>query len=270
MCKVLKVSRSSYYAWLIRPESRRARENRRLLVKIKAIHKRSRNTYGSPRVHRELIAKGEACNRKRIARLMSDADIRAKQKRRFVVTTDSKHNLPVAANLLHRQFDVEMPNRVWVSDITYIPTGEGWLYLATVMDLYSKQIVGWSMEKSLESALVKDALSMALTKRRPTVGLIHHSDRGKQYASGEYQRMLMSNGIIPSMSRKGNCWDNAPMESFFHTLKTELVHHKRYQTRREANRDIFEYIEVFYNRQRLHSSLGYNTPAEYERAARAA
>jgi len=270
MCKVLKVSRSGYYASVVRPESSRARENRRLLVKIKAIHKGSRNTYGSPRVHRKLRAEGETCNRKRVARLMSDADIRAKQKRRFVATTNSKHNLPVAANLLDRQFNAVSPNSVWVSDITYIPTSEGWLYLATVMDLYSRQIVGWSMGDSMERSLVKDALSMAIRKRRPGEGLLHHSDRGSQYASTEYQGMLMRNGITPSMSRKGNCWDNAPMESFFHTLKTELVHHKHYLTRREARRDIFEYIEVFYNRQRLHSSLGYKTPTEYEQASIAA
>lgn len=270
MCNVLKVSRSGYYASFVRPESRRAHENRILLVKIKAIHKGSRNTYGSPRVHRKLRAEGETCNQKRVARLMSDADIRAKQKRSFVATTDSKHSLPVAANLLDRQFDAVSPNRVWVSNITYIPTSEGWLYLATIMDLYSRQIIGWSMGDSLERSLVKGALSMAIRNRRPPEGLLHHSDRGSQYASAEYQGMLMRNGIIPSMSRKGNCWDNAPMESFFHTLKTELIHHKRYRTRHEARRDIFEYIEVFYNRQRLHSSLGYKTPMEYERAAIAA
>ena len=195
---------------------------------------------------------------------MRAAGIRAKQKRKFVVTTDSKHDLPVAENLLDRQFDVSKPNTVWMADITYIPTDEGWLYLSAVMDLCSKGIAGWSMDGRMEAELVKDALRMAYARRNPSHGLLHHSDRGSQYASREYQTLLKGYGMQVSMSRKGDCWDNAPMESFVHTLKTELTHHKKYRTREQARRDIFEYIEVFYNRQRLHSSLGYKSPAEFE------
>jgi len=264
LCRVLKVSRSGYYTWRMRPESTRSMENRRLLARIKAVHKKSRRTYGSPRIHEALKAGGETCGRKRVERLMAENGIRAKQKRKFVATTDSKHALPVVENLLDRQFDVIKPNTVWTADITYIPTDEGWLYLAGTMDLCSKTIVGWSMSESLERALVIDALKMAYRRRRPGEGLIHHSDRGSQYASEDYRKLLESYGMQASMSRKGDCWDNAPMESFFGTLKKELVHHRRYRTREEARRDIFEYIEVFYNRERLHSSLGYLSPADYE------
>ena len=215
-------------------------------------------------MHGQLMAEGERCGRGRVERLMAANGIRAKQKRKFVATTDSKHNLPVAENILRREFTVEEPDKVWVSDITYIPTDEGWLYLAGVLDLCSKTAVGWSMRESLERELVIDALTMAYRRRRPGEGLIHHSDRGSQYASEDYRKLLDSYGMQTSMSRKGDCWDNAPMESFFGTLKKELVHHRRYRTREEARREIFEYIEVFYNRERLHSSLGYLSPADCE------
>lgn len=264
MCRVLKVSRSGYYAWRMRPESKRTKANALLLARIKTVHEKSKKTYGSPRVHAQLVADGETCSIGRVARLMSANDMIAKQKRKFVATTDSKHDLPVAPNILDRNFVVDEPDRVWVSDITYIPTDEGWLYLAGVMDLCSKTAVGWSMGDSLERKLVIDALNMAYRRREPMTGLIHHSDRGSQYASDDYRYLLEEYGMVMSMSRKGNCWDNAPMESFFATLKKELVHHRRYRTREEARRDIFEFIEVFYNRQRMHSSLGYLSPADYE------
>lgn len=264
MSRVLRVSRSGYYSWRSRPESERVQENEKLLERIKAIHKKSRRTYGSPRVQRQLAKEGESCGKGRVARLMRGAGIRAKQQRKFRVTTDSKHNFPVAENRLNRQFVVSAPNTVWTADITYIPTQEGWLYLSAVMDLCSKGIAGWSMAEQMEKGLVKDALRMAQARRNPARGLLHHSDRGSQYASADYQKLLRDYGMQVSMSRKGDCWDNAPMESFFHTLKTELTHHKKYQTREEAKRDIFEYIEVFYNRERLHSSLGYKSPLEFE------
>ena len=264
MCRVLKVSRSGYYAWRGRPASERDAENRRLLDRIRIVYKKSRKTYGSPRVHSQLVLDGEKCSRGRVERLMSANGIRAKGRRKFVATTDSKHDLPVAENLLDREFSVEEPNRVWISDITYIPTDEGWLYLAGVLDLCSRTAVGWSMSESLERHLVMDALEMAHRRRKPGRGLIHHSDRGSQYASHDYRKLLSDYGMQMSMSRKGNCWDNAVMESFFGTLKKELVHHRRYRSREEARREIFEFIEVFYNRQRLHSSLGYLPPLEYE------
>lgn len=265
MCRALEVSRSGFYAWRGRPASKRSTQNRLLLERIKAVHRKSRKTYGSPRVHVQLVAEGERCGRGRVERLMRANGIRAKQKRKFVATTDSKHDLPVAENILDREFRVEEPNTVWSSDITYIPTDEGWLYLAGVLDLCSKTVVGWSMSESLEKGLVMDALRMAHRRRRPGAGLIHHSDRGSQYASNDYRKLLKDYGMQMSMSRKGDCWDNAVMESFFGTLKKELVHHRRYRTRAEARRDIFEFIEVFYNRERLHSSLGYMSPAAYEK-----
>jgi putative transposase len=265
MCRALDVSISGFYAWRKRPASRRGMKNRLLVDRIKTIHKRSRNTYGSPRVHVQLVAEGELCGRGRVERLMRVNGIRAKQKRKFVVTTDSKHDLPVAENILEREFHVEEPNTVWSSDITYIPTDEGWLYLAGVLDLCSRTAVGWSMSETLEKRLVLDALKMAYRRRRPGKGLLHHSDRGSQYASDDYGNLLKSYGMRMSMSRKGDCWDNAVMESFFGTLKKELVHHRKYRTRAEARQDIFEFIEVFYNRERLHSSLGYMSPANYEK-----
>lgn len=270
MCHVLGVSRSAYYAWRKGHRSRRSEQDERLLAEIRTAHQASRQTYGSPRVHAELKARGIACGRKRVARLMRLEGLRAKQKRRFKITTDSRHNLPVAANLLDRNFQPPAPNQAWVADISYIPTQEGWLYLAVVMDLYSRLVVGWAMSDRATRTLVMDALNMALGRRRPAPGLLHHSDRGSQYASGDYQALLRAHRITCSMSRKGEVYDNAPMESFFHTLKTELVHHRRYRSRGQARADIFEYIEVFYNRQRRHSYLGYYSPAAFETIAKAA
>jgi len=264
MCRLLEVSPSAYYAWRGRPESQRVREDRRLLMEIRAIHSAKREVYGSPRIHAELKAQGLRLGEKRVARLMCENGIRAKQKRKFKVTTDSKHSHPVALNLLARDFEATAPNQKWAADITYIPTTEGWLYLAAIMDLYSRMIVGWSMSSRMTRRPVLDALDMAVGRRRPGPGLLHHSDRGSQYACGDYRKALSAHGMMCSMSRKGDCWDNAPMESFFHTLKTELVNHQRYRTRWEAKADIFEYIEIFYNRNRRHSALGYQTPAEYE------
>ncbi len=264
MCRTLGVSRSGYFSWRRRPESSRAIENRCLVTKIRVIHRKSRKTYGSPRVHKRLVEGGHSCSKGRIERLMAANGIRAKHKRKFVATTDSGHGLPVAGNILGRQFRVEEPNKVWLSDITYVPTDEGWLYLAGVLDLGTKTAVGWSMSENLERTLALDALRMAYGRRKPRPGLIHHSDRGCQYASRDYQALLESYGMQASVSRKGDCWDNAPMESFFATLKKELVHHRKFRTREQAKREIFEYIEVFYNRERLHSSLGYLSPADYE------
>ncbi len=242
----------------------------RLLLEIRAAHQASRHTYGSLRVHAELRARGIKCGHNRVARLMRLDGLRAKQKRRFKATTNSNHDLPVADNLLGRDFQPQVPNQTWAADISYIPTGEGWLYLAVVMDLYSRLVVGWAMSDRTTRKLTMDALGMALGRRRPGPGLMHHSDRGSQYASGDYQAMLRANGITCSMSRKGEVYDNAPMESFFHTLKTELVHQRRYISREEAKADIFEYVEVFYNRQRRHSYLGYHSPAAFESLAKAA
>jgi len=264
MCNVLDVSRSSYYAWLRRPESFRKKENRSLAIRIKVIHGQKRKTYGSPRVHQELKDTGIKCSRNRVARIMKQEGIRAVVQRKYKATTDSKHNLPVAPNLLKQDFDIKEPNKVWLADITYISTLEGWLYLATVMDLGCRRIKGWSMSNRLTKELALDALKMAICNNPITTGIIHHSDRGGQYASTEYQKLLADNGMIPSMSRKGNCWDNAPMESFFHTLKTELVYGLRYNTRQEAKASLFKYIEIFYNRQRRHSALQYMNPCQYE------
>lgn len=264
MCSALKVSPSGYYAWRGRPESERSRLNRKLLEEISRAYEASDKRYGSPNIYHELKAKGTRCSKNRVARLMRVNGIRAKLGRRFVVTTDSKHNLPVAENHLNRQFTIERPNEAWVSDITYIWTREGWLYLAVVIDLFSRQVVGWSAEATADRALVLGALEQALQTRRPQAGLLLHSDRGCQYASTDYQAELSRWSILCSMSRKGNCWDNAPAESFFASLKTEMIHQRRFQTRREARTAVFEYIEVWYNRQRLHSSLGYLSPVTYE------
>jgi transposase InsO family protein len=267
MCRLFEVSRSGYYAWLGRPESRRDRENRLLTERIRAVHAESRQRYGSPRVSRQLRAEGYPCGKNRVAKLMKENGIRAKRRRRYKATTDSKHVYPVAPNLLERRFEPGCADRVWASDITYIQTQEGWLYLAPMMDLHSRRIVGWSAGSGLDHSLVAKALEMAIANRRPQRGLIHHSDRGVQYACGEYQRLLRSHGMRSSMCRKGDCWDNAPMESFFASLKTELVRGRSYRTRAEARREIFEYIEVFYNRRRMHSSLGYLSPVQFEALA---
>jgi putative transposase len=265
LCQVLKVSRSGFYAWQARPESPRVQANRRLAVKIAALHRASRRTYGSPRVHAALRDEGERCARHRVARLMRTAGIRAKTVRKFRPTTNSAHTHPVAQNLLAQDFTARAPNQRWVSDITYIPTEEGWLYLAVVLELYSRAVIGWAMAPRITARLVHDALTRALWRRGTLKGLLLHSDRGSQYASDDYQRLLRENGIVCSMSRKGNCYDNAAMESFFGTLKRELVHHERYRTREQASASIFEYIEVFYNHQRKHSAINYQAPMIYER-----
>jgi len=264
MCETLEVSTAGYYAWLQRPLSAQEQRSDALLVHIQGIHAEVKRRYGSPRIHKELLARGHACCVNTVAKLMHDNDIRAKTARKFRHTTDSNHPLPVADNVLDRQFNPEAANEAWVADITYIPTREGWLYLAAVEDLYSRRVVGWSMSDTMTSRLVVDALEMAVQKRLPGEGLLTHSDRGSQYASEHYQSLLAKHGIACSMSGVGQCWDNAPMESFFASLKKELIHHEDYATRAEARASIFEYIEVFYNTQRLHSSLGYVTPAAYE------
>ena len=267
LCQVLGVSTSGFYAWLRRPESPRTRANRRLLVEIKAVHQRSRQTYGSPRVHADLNANGLICGKHRVAQLMRKHGIVTRHKRKFKATTNSRHTHPVAKNVLNRQFAVTEPNRWWVSDITYIPTQEGWLYLAVTLDLYHRKVMGWAMDRWMTQQLVIDALTMALQQGRPGRGLSHHSDQGVQYACKAFQALLNTERIQCSMSRKGNCWDNAVAESFFHSLKVELIHGRNYLTRQEARIEIFDYIEVFYNRQRRHSALGYLTPAECEKLA---
>jgi putative transposase len=269
MCAVLEVSRSGFYAWLKRLPSVRSRENGALLDQIKAIHAKSRGRYGSPRIHQELLARGVRCSLGRVERLMRDAGIQARRRRPFRVTTNSAHSKPVAPNLLNQNFSVDAPNRVWVGDITYIPTGEGWLFLAAILDLFSRAVVGWSMSSRIDTALVLAALRMAIGRRGPAPGLIFHSDRGSQYASGDYQAELSKHQIVCSMSGKGNCYDNAVMESFFGTTKTEHVHLENFATRAVAMGSIFEYIEVFYNRRRRHSSIGYMTPTEFEAVAAA-
>jgi transposase InsO family protein len=267
LCDVLRVSAGGYYTWRRRPASARQRRRDALVVELRAIHQEVQGRYGSPRMHAELAARGRACCVNTVARLMRTHGIAAKTRRKFRHTTDSNHDRPVAANVLDRQFEPAAANRAWVADITYIPTREGWLYLAAVEDLYSRQIVGWSMGERISSRLVVDALEMAVSRRLPGAGLVAHSDRGSQYASEHYQRLLAKHGITCSMSRRGDCWDNAPMESFFASLKKELVHDEDYQTRAEARVSVFEYIEVFYNRVRRHSALRYLSPAEYEQAA---
>lgn len=267
MCHALEVSRSGFYDWMKRSPSEPTAEEQRLRVEIRSIHRRSRRSYGSPRVHRALRKRGILCNRKRVERLMREEGLRAKSKRRFRSTTNSNHGRPVAPNLLERRFavqEVEGVDRVWVSDITYLPTRAGWLYLAMVLDLKSRAVVGWAMKDTLESALATDALQMALWSRRPAPGLLVHSDRGVQYASEAYQEVLRQHGLRCSMSRKGNCWDNAVAESFFATLEWELIQESDWHTHEEARRAVFDYVEVWYNRERLHSSLGYRSPAEYE------
>ncbi len=264
MCRALKVSPAGFYAWYERPESARTQANRRLLVEIRAIHRESRRTYGSRSHWHALRKQGRRVGENRIARLMRCEGIRAKTVKKWRATTDSKHKLPVAANTLDRQFTVTAPNRVWAGDITYVWTEEGWFYLAVVLDLFSRAVIGFSMGARLTADLAIQALTMALWRRTPEAGLLHHSDRGIQYAATGYQQIMSDHGIECSMSRKGNCWDNACVESFFGTLKKELIHHRRYLTREEARQEIFEYIEVFYNRMRRHSTLGYYSPAEFE------
>lgn len=264
MCRALAVSPAGYYAWARRPESDRSVHNRALLSAIRVIHQESRETYGSPSIWDALIKRGHGVGKHRIARLMRVEGIRAKTVKQWRATTQSNHRWPIAENTLNRQFTVEHPNRVWAGDITYVWTTEGWLYLAVVLDLYSRTVIGWAMGHRLTVDLAEHALTMALANRKPTTGLLHHSDRGSQYAAMSYQQVLTTHAMTTSMSRRGNCWDNACVESFFGTLKRELVYHRHYATREEATQDIFEYIEVFYNRKRRHSTLGYYSPAEYE------
>ncbi len=264
-CDVLGVSRSGYYAWLGRPESARAKRRGELAARIEAVHRENRGVYGSPRVHKVLESEGVEVCRNTVADVMKEREIRAKTKRPFVPrTTDSQPGRPAVENVLDRAFAAERPNQKWAVDITYVATGEGWLYLAGVMDLCSRKIVGWSMADHMETSLVSDALGMAIARRCPGVGLLHHSDRGSQYASDDYLHLLRQHGMDASMSGVGQCWDNAAKESFWATLKTELVHHEQYATREQARASIFEYIEVFYNRKRLHSSLGYVSPEQFE------
>lgn len=264
LCAILDVSRSGYYAWKKHKPSQREETNQVLLEHICRIHKLSRKAYGSPRMHFQLRKEGLICNRKRVVRLMHLAGLQGRRKRRRVVTTDSRHTFPIAPNHLNRDFTAVRPNQKWVADITYIPTQEGWLYLAGVMDLFSRKIVGWNMSGQLDTSLVENALLMAFYQRQPDHGLLHHSDRGCQYASATIRTLLADHRVIVSMSGKGNCYDNAVMESFWGTLKNEWVHHQKYLTRAQARTDIFGYIEGFYNTVRLHSSLGYSSPVEFE------
>ena len=264
LCRVLEVSRSGFYAWEDRDPSKRSMDDEKLCVEIVAIHKASRGTYGSPRVHAELQALGIAVSRKRVARLMRTLGLESPRKKRFKATTDSKHDMPVADNVLDRQFEVEAPDLAWVTDITYVWTDEGWLYLAAILDLFSRRVVGFAMSDRIDRALVLQALKLAAGRRVPNAGLTHHSDRGSQYASSDYRKALGDLDIVCSMSRKGNCWDNAVAESFFATLKTELVYRRRFATRAEAREAIFDFIETFYNSHRRHSTLGYLSPMEFE------
>ena len=266
MCRVLQVSPGGYYDWRGRPQSAKTERRAALAVSIKAIHVEVKARYGSPRIHAELAARGTPCCVNTAARLMREHGIAAKARRKFRCTADSNHDRPVAANVVDRDFEPTAVNRTWTADITYGSTGEGWLYLAAVEDLYSRQIVGWSMSERIDSRRVVDALEMALASRQPGQGLVAHSDRGSQYASEHHQGLLARHGIVCSMSRRANCWDNAPMESFFASLKKELTHGEIFATREAARASPFEDIEVFYNRIRSHSSLGYKSPAEYERA----
>lgn len=264
LCAVLGVSRSGYYAWQKRKPSAREQANQELIEQIQSLFSWSRSTYGYRRIHASLVDQGIVCSRNRVARLMRQLRLLGRRRRRFRVTTQSRHNFPVAPNLLARNFWATVPNQKWLADITYVRTGQGWLYLSIVLDLYARLVVGWAIEPYLRDTLTLKALNMALNCRKPPPGLLHHSDRGSQYASGRYRNLLAEQHTVVSMSRTGNVYDNAPMESFFATLKSELIHRRHYQSHREAKSDIFEYIEVFYNRQRRHSALNYLSPVQYE------
>ncbi len=265
----MKVTRSCYYHWLTRPKTKREEENEELIDQLKILFKRGRGTYGTRRLKNRFAEQGITVSRRRIGRLMIQAGLWCQTKKKFKVTTDSKHNKPIAPNLLERQFTASQADRYYVGDITYIHTQEGWLYLAVVIDLFSRKIVGWSMDDRMKAQLVNDALLMAIWKRKPQAGLIWHTDRGSQYASDSHRAILEEHHVTQSMSRQGNCWDNAVSESFFHTLKTELIHQQQFKTRSEAEQAIFEYIEVFYNRERIHSANDYLSPVEYENQQKA-
>jgi putative transposase len=264
MCRTLGVSRSGYYAWRGRPTPPRAKADAQLAVEIAGAHKASRGTYGSPRVHAELRARGRKVGRKRVERLMRQNGLQARRKRRFCRTTDSRHALPIAPNVLARNFETGAPNRAWVGDVTFIQTGEGWLYLAVLLDLFSRRVVGWAASATNDRELALAALAVAVRARRPLPGLLHHTDRGSPYASHDYRDALEPQGVVASMSRTGDCYDNAVAESFFATLKGELVDHEQYATRRSAVLSIGDYIEHFYNTARRHSHLGYLSPIEFE------
>ncbi len=264
MCSVLGVSRSGYYAWVGRPPAPRTLEDAELVVDIRAAHEAGRGAYGSPRVHRVLQSQGKRVSKKRVARLMRSDGMAAKKRKKFCVTTDSRHDDPIAPNLLERAFYVAQPNTVWVTDVTYVPTHEGWLYLAAILDLYSRRVVGWAMSSTNDRRLALDALARATEARRPAVGLLHHSDRGSVYASADYRDALKLMGAVPSMSRKGDCWDNAVAESFFATIKGEMIDGRDFQTRAEATSAIDDYIDAFYNVRRLHSTIDYVSPIEFE------
>jgi putative transposase len=268
MCKVFGVSKGGYYGWRKRDNSAKDAKELKLLRAIEDVHRSSRKNYGSPRVYQQLKGMGHEVGKTKVERTMKKHGIRAKTKRKFRVTTDSKHKLPVAPNLLDRNFSPEQPNQTWAGDITYVWTREGWLFLAVIVDLFSRQVVGWSLDKTMTTDLVSSALGQAYFRRKPGTGLVFHSDRGSQYCSKEYREQLKQYRMLQSQSRKANCWDNACVESFFHTLKTELIYHEDFETRDQARRAIFEWVEAFYNRQRIHSTLGYKSPVDFERMAR--
>lgn len=270
MCVVLRVSRSGYYDWLIRPVSERQQRDFVLLGEIRKVHEENRQAYGALKTWRALRELGVECGKQRVARLRRIAGIEARRKRRFRLAYQSQQRTPAPPNLLHAPFAARAPNEVWVVDITFIPTRAGWLYLAVLVDLYSRLVVGWSMKERPNQELVNEALMMAVEQRSPKPGLIHHSDQGRLYASTIYARLLSRYGIVPSMSRRGNCYDNAVVESFFSSLKNELVHHRDYHSREQARTEVFDYIELFYNRQRIHQSLDYRTPVAYELTKRVA
>lgn len=265
MCEVLGVSRSGYYEWLNRPKSKQKERKEKLTSQIKRVYLDSRRNYGSPKITKQLNSEGVHVSQKTVSRIMKNEGIRSKTVKKYKATTNSKHNLPIYSNLLDQQFKVDRPGKVWVADITYIWTSEGWLYLATIMELFSRRIIGWAMDARMTKELVILALKRAIRAQSPTSGLIHHSDRGSQYASKEYQQVLRTNGIITSMSRKGNCYDNACIESFHSVIKRELVFHEKYKTRDQAKKSIIEYIVSFYNYKRIHSYTNYMSPVAYEK-----
>jgi transposase InsO family protein len=267
MCRVLRLSRAGYYLWLKRPLSARAIEEKKLMYQIREIHLLSRQTYGSPRIHAALLKRSKLSSKGRVERIMKKYGISARTPKKRTPRGSVSHKLPVAENLLQRNFNPENPNKSWASDITYIWTEQGWLYLAVTIDLYSRKVVGWAMDKNIDQRLVNKALAMAVMHRRPDKGLVSHTDRGSQYASHSHQDLLKRNNIICSMSRKGNCWDNAVAESFFKSLKNEFVYFRRFKSREIAKQEIFELIECFYNQRRIHSSLGFKSPSQYEKTA---